>query len=387
MTKSKWPIVKLGELIEHVKSEKAGQTDYPVLSMTMKDGLVLQDERFKKKIASKDTSAYKVVLRDQLVVGFPIDEGVLDFQTIVDAGIVSPAYKVWRLRGFASVDKSFLANYLRSEFALAYYRTRLRGTTARRRSLTDDAFLSMPVPLPPLEEQKRIAEILSFSDSLIEKSKQAVALLNPNLALSESIVANAESTVPLSTYITGITSGKSLVADNEGESQNKVLKISAVTTGTFLASEVKTLPKDYDPDDSHRVAAGDILVSRANTTELVGASVLVDEVASNIFLPDKLWKLTLVEDVNPVFLWALLQSKTIRSRISRCSTGSSGSMKNISKKNFLSVHVPDFSMELQNKIGNSIQIIREQKKGELRRLSYLQGLHSSLMSVAFEGGL
>lgn len=147
-------------------------------------------------------------------------------------------------------------------------------------------------------------------------------------------MANAESTVPLSTYITGITSGKSLVADNEGESQNKVLKISAVTTGTFLASEVKTLPKDYDPDDSHRVAAGDILVSRANTTELVGASVLVDEVGSNIFLPDKLWRLTLVEDVNPVFLWALLQSKTIRSRISRCSTGSSGSMKNISKKIF-----------------------------------------------------
>ena len=50
--------------------------------MTMHDGIVLQSNRFKKSLASIDQSNYKVVLRGQLFVGFPIDEGVIYVQNI-----------------------------------------------------------------------------------------------------------------------------------------------------------------------------------------------------------------------------------------------------------------------------------------------------------------
>ena len=53
-----------------------------ILCMTMHDGIVLQSNRFKKSLASIDQSNYKVVLRGQLVVGFPIDEGVIYVQNI-----------------------------------------------------------------------------------------------------------------------------------------------------------------------------------------------------------------------------------------------------------------------------------------------------------------
>ena len=84
----------LGNLISPAKVIRCGNGSYPVLSMTMHDGIVLQSDRFKKSLASADQSDYKVVKYGQLVVGFPIDEGVLYIQKATDEGIMSPAYNV-----------------------------------------------------------------------------------------------------------------------------------------------------------------------------------------------------------------------------------------------------------------------------------------------------
>lgn len=79
---------RLGELISKAKVARCGSADYPVLSMTMHDGIVEQSGRFKKAIASTDKSTYKVVNPGQLVIGFPIDEGVLYVQNCGYSGIV-----------------------------------------------------------------------------------------------------------------------------------------------------------------------------------------------------------------------------------------------------------------------------------------------------------
>ena len=94
--------IQLGHLIKPAELCRADDGSFPILSMTMHDGLVDQADKFKKRVASSDTSQYKVVKRNQLVVGFPIDEGVLSFQNRYDHAIVSPAMKFgsnsWRRR-------------------------------------------------------------------------------------------------------------------------------------------------------------------------------------------------------------------------------------------------------------------------------------------------
>ena len=170
--------VALDVLIEPAPLERSGNRDLPILSMTMHEGLVDQGAKFKKRVASANTADYKLVRRNQLVVGFPIDEGVLSFQNLYDEAIVSPAYDTWRLRADIEVEPAYLERFLRAPRALAFYRAKLRGTTARRRTLPDDIFLRLAVPLPPLPEQRRIAEILDKADTLRAKRRAALAQLD-----------------------------------------------------------------------------------------------------------------------------------------------------------------------------------------------------------------
>ena len=191
----------------------------------------------------------------------------------------------------------------------------------------------------------------------------------------------------LSHYIKKITSGKSLKEGNWENFQNCILKISAVTTGFFDDSEIKPLPESYTPQASHKVNTGDILLSRANTTELVGASAIVENAANNLYLPDKLWKLHIKDDVDTYFFWHLLQTKPVRSSISKASSGSGGSMKNISQKSFLNITVPKISREVQNQIGKNIRLQHILRSLLIKKLNLLQELQRSLSVRAFAGEL
>ena len=51
--------VELGTLISPAKTVRCGNGNYPVLSMTMHNGLVFQDEKFKKAIASTILNLHK----------------------------------------------------------------------------------------------------------------------------------------------------------------------------------------------------------------------------------------------------------------------------------------------------------------------------------------
>jgi type I restriction enzyme S subunit len=173
-----WPPKPLGEILEQSGRQRAGDQDLPVLSITMKHGLVDQADKFKKRVASSDTSNYRVAYKNELVVGFPIDEGVLGFQTKYPAGIVSPAYDIWKLRNESDSHIPYLERYLRSAQARQSYASRMQGAVARRRSLTKTDFLNLEIPFPPLDDQIRIAHLLGKVEGLISQRKQHLQQLD-----------------------------------------------------------------------------------------------------------------------------------------------------------------------------------------------------------------
>ncbi|MCG2603016.1 MAG: restriction endonuclease subunit S, partial [Achromobacter sp.] len=173
-----WLPKPLGEILEQSGRHRAGDRDLPVLSITMKHGLVDQADKFKKRVASSDTSNYRVAYKNELVVGFPIDEGVLGFQTKYPAGIVSPAYDIWKLRSKVDSHIPYLERYLRSAQARGSYASRMQGAVARRRSLTKTDFLNLEIPFPPLDDQIRIAHLLGQVEGLVAQRKQHLQQLD-----------------------------------------------------------------------------------------------------------------------------------------------------------------------------------------------------------------
>lgn len=221
------------------------------------------------------------------------------------------------------------------------------------------------IPLPPLTEQKRIAAILDKADTIRRKRQQAIQLADDFLRavfldMFGDPVTNPKGweVKPLSKGIDLITSGWSA----KGESypcqngETGVLKISSVTSGKFKTEENKLVYEESIPEGKVLVFPdkGDLLFSRANTRELVAATCIVPNDVNNVFLPDKLWKITTkTTALLPEFLNHLIWQPRFKEKLTSQATGTSGSMLNISKSKFESTETIFPPLHLQKEF-NSI---------------------------------
>ena len=256
----------------------------------------------------------------------------------------------------------------------------------------------LEVPLPPLPEQRRIAAILDQADALRAKRREALAKLD---SLPQSIfiemfgdpVTNDREwpVVNVSDFVAGFETGKSLVAAGEDDQTSKfrVLKISAVTSLEFKPEHSKALPFDYEPPESHFVRRGDLLFSRANTAELIGATALVDETPLNLMLPDKLWRFVWYKAprATPRFVQHLFRQAEFRFEIAQRASGTSGSMKNISQEKVFSVRVGLPPLALQDTFATRVQAVESLKATQRAALAELDALFASLQHRAFAGQL
>ncbi|MCV7198651.1 restriction endonuclease subunit S [Mycobacterium angelicum] len=250
-------------------------------------------------------------------------------------------------------------------------------------------FATLPIPLPPIDEQQRITAILDQADALRAKRRRALAHLYD---LAQSIFIDMfghpdseSSTGPTVRLgeVAGLQGGRNLVANDEAAaSEFRVLKISAVTSGQFRGTESKPLPVGYQPPAQHIVRQGDLLISRANTTQLVGAVAYVQDVPKNLVLPDKIWRFVWHDPESvPLYYRALFGTPSIRRRISQLSSGTGGSMKNISKTKLQQLELPAVDIAKQREFARRVAAIPRPGLTELNEL------FASLQSRAFTGQL
>ena len=383
-------MIALGLIIAPAKSPRAGNRTYPILSMTMHGGLVDQADKFKKRVASEDTSAYKIVYRDQLVVGFPIDEGVLSFQKLYDEAIVSPAYAVWDISR-ESVDINYLEKFLRSPRALQFYSGKLRSTTARRRSIPQDTFLELPVPLPPLNEQRRIAEILDKADRLRQKRRNAIALLD---GLTHSIyremfgdpVSNPKGwpATKIGDLDVAMTYGPRFHHERYVDHGTRIVRITDLASTGEL--DYLAMPRLLISDTElaeHRSRPGDILFARTGAT--VGKTALIRE-NDPVSIPGAYFiRMRFPSTVLPEFAWATIRYPSIQKIIfegSRQSAQQNFSGPGLRRLPFIMPPIDE-----QHRFAEAT--LRAQRFGSLPKAGgdKLHTLFSSLQHRAFSGQL
>lgn len=377
-------VVPLGSLIAPAASIRAGARKLPILSMTMHGGLIEQSSKFKKRIASEDTTTYKVAERGQLVVGFPIDEGVLDFQLLYDEAIVSPAYGIWDVRDRDIVDPSYLSRYLRSPGALSFYRSKLRSTTARRRTLPAQLFLQLPVHLPPLDEQRRIAAVLDHVNRLVSRSR-AIQIQSQSLqpALFRDMFGQHPwPTRKLGELLDFLTSGSRGWARHYASAGELFLRIQNVRDGRLDLADIAyvTVPESAEARRT-RVQPGDVLLS---ITADLGRVAVVPPSIKSAYINQHL-SILRSSAVSSDFLAAYLASPAGQAQIHRRNRG--GVKAGLNFDDIKSFEIPLPPKTLQDAFSQRLAGTEAERQRHAQRAALLQQLRAGLQAQAFSGKL
>ena len=180
--------------------------------------------------------------------------------------------------------------------------------------------------------------------------------LRPGYTMTElGVLPEDWELIPLSAVIKDLKSGVSVNSDIKNISNLYILKTSSVRNGKIILSEIKPVSyKDVKKVKCH-LESDSIIISRMNTPELVGECGYSPTSSTYIFLPDRLWQ-TQASMRDTSFLWLtyLLTFDFYKKQIKELATGTSNSMKNITKEKFLSLVISSPPLPEQHAIAAAL---------------------------------
>jgi type I restriction enzyme, S subunit len=372
-------------------SRRERSLDHPevntLLSVTAVGGVIDQSKSGRRDISAPDKSKYLIVRPGDVVYNtMRMWQGVSGYSQL--EGIASPAYTV--VSPDPSVmDGRFLAYLMKRPENIALYRSFSQGLVSDTWNLKYRALAQLPLEVPPLEEQRRIAEILDTIDETIQATERVISKARVLFEGYVACVFGESSTweqIQVGDVLDRIESGKSpeVVGRSPGDNEWGVLKVSAVQPSGFRAHESKVLSNDQiRPQDE--VRTGDVLVTRANTPELVGLCCLVGETRRQLQLSDKTLRLVPTPRVTNAFLAMSLQSRSARRQIEISGTGSSGTMKNISQGEIRSISIGLPELSEQRAFTFKSNGFEGQIHTERQKLDKLQRTRSGLAADLLSG--
>ncbi|MEW1599909.1 restriction endonuclease subunit S [Streptomyces sp. NPDC093808] len=139
----------------------------------------------------------------------------------------------------------------------------------------------------------------------------------------------------------------------------QLLGLGCLTPDGFSPRQLKNAPLSVNVNHPAILRDGDLLMSRANTRELVGLVGRYRNVGSPCIYPDLMMRLRTAENCLPEFLELLLRSPWVRQQIMRRAQGTSESMVKISADAVQSIIVPDVCLEEQYRIIHALKTVTD----------------------------
>lgn len=287
-------------------------------------------------------------------------------------------------------DANYFVNYTQSIRYSNELSKFLAGTTRTRISRKN--LEKIEIPLPSIDRQRKIAAQLDKVSDLIAKRRAQLdkldLLVKARFVEMFGDVETNPMNWPTSTIGAVVDSIEAGWSGNGTQREKQpgeiaVLKVSAVTKGYFIPSECKVLDDQENIKKYVFPQKGDLLFSRANTREMVGATAVISEDYPELILPDKLWKIRFVNGVNVRYMKQVLSSKSVREKFSAASTGTSGSMYNVSMDKFKQIKIPVPSVDSQDNFSQFVEQTERIKFYICSSLDKLETMKKALMQEYF----
>lgn len=333
-----WQMVKFGDIAKHIsKRVEPSETDleiYVGLEHLDPDSL-----KIKRHGVPSDVEGQKLLVKKgQIIFGkrraYQRKVAVADWDCICSAH----AMVLEAIPG--KIIPEFLPHFMQSQVFMDRAVAISEGSlspTIKWKVLAGQSFM-----LPSKEDQLAVIYRLKAVLDVLEKSQDLLTSSDRfYYSLTKEIYEKSGKSVKIGTLLSNISSGKSVAAGSVPALNNEkgVLKVSAVSNGSFIFTENKVVDKEKWSLLKLSPKAGDILMTRANTADLVGDVCIVDGNHSNLFLPDKIWKIEPKSSDLNLWIFHLLRYLKYKGLFASLASGTSGSMKNISQKKVLEIDV------------------------------------------------
>jgi type I restriction enzyme, S subunit len=303
-----WPVCSIGDVATRVDARNVEKNEN-VLTISAAHGLVSQQEFFNRRVASDDVRAYYVLQRGDFAYnksysrGYPF--GVIRRLDRYDKGVVSPLYICFRADS-TETDSNFLAHYFEAgvldEGLGLIAKEGVRNHGLLNVGVGD--FFRLQFALPPLSEQRQIAEVLDTVDDAIRKTEQIIAKLKQvkqgllHDLLTRGIDDNGELRDPdrhpeqfkdsplgripkgwLACELTSLAEIRSGIAKNSNRGTHNglpvhYLRVANVQDGYLDLREMSLLRIEREELERFRVLPGDVLMNEGGDLDKLGRGAL-----------------------------------------------------------------------------------------------------------------
>lgn len=384
--RSNWKIENLGKYISQQSTRNRGLEKIEVYSVTNSSGFTKSNEYFSKEVFSKNLANYKLVTRNQFAYNpSRINVGSIAYLSDTDFALVSPLYIIFE------VDKDhlfpdYLLRYLKSHYGNVQIRNNTEGSV--RDSLKYNGLEKIKIPIPPLNDQIRIANVLTRAEALIAKRKESINELDELVKstflemFGDPVMMLQQPKTKLNEFIIFLTSGSRGWAQYYSKIGAVFLRINNVRNACFKLDDIKYVsPPNNAEAIRTKVKTSDLLLS---ITADLGRTAVINENLNGAFISQHLALIRLNQErINPVFVaWYFVMpyGKSVVMKKNRVGVKAGLNFDDI--RGFDIVTPP---LSLQNQFAAIIEKVEVLKTKYNRSLAELETLYSSLSERAFKG--
>lgn len=400
MSSNEWPMVRFGEIMRPNKRpyELGPTEDANLVGMRLYGFGPFHREL---KTASKIQKKSHFLIRENDVIYNKLFAWKGTFGIVpaeLDGMFVSDKFPTYEL-DTNRVDRDYLRWYFQHPPLWEQARQMSTGSAALSKlTLNPPRFLDLTIPLPPLARQKVIAAKLEHFSS---KIGQVQVLQGQSLAECRALKRATLRELSENVGQLGVLSrillskprnGWSARCDNSVDG-TPVLTLSAVTRYDFDPTAIKRTSEPTDPGAHYWLKAGDLLITRSNTPQLVGHAAVYSGEPEHCIYPDLMMRLEVDPKIaKTTFVWYWLQTPLVRDFIEKNAKGTSPTMKKISQSIVMNIPFPEcISIERQCEIVEAmdrLQAMLQEIRGIGRRTAIgVNAMLPSLLDRAFKGEL
>ena len=292
----------------------------------------------------------------------------------------------------AITDPDYLFQVLSSQDTYEKFARLAAGATVK--NLNIDLVKRVEIPLPPIDEQRRIAAILDQADALRRKRREALAKLTRLVeAMFNEMFGSAQpdgSNWPRVKFekllAEPLRNGVSPSAD--GTVSSSILTLAAVTGARFDEQAVKVGSFKSTPPSGQRVRLDDFLICRGNgNAELVGRGLFPIRDLPDTVFPDTIIAGRINRDrVDPVFLEFVWNTPETRRQINTVARTTNGTFK-VNQTMLERIELIDPPLKLQRLFASRASAVKKIRAIAEKEAARVNALFASLQHRAFAGEL